>query len=118
MDDIEYGGKKIKLDDTGFLMDIEDWDEHVASMLAKKEGIEQLDDEQMKIVKFMRTYYNRFNAFPILNYVCKHIDQPKECVSEEFINPEKAWKIAGLPKLSGVNFVTMDGKNYRLEEYC
>ena len=30
----------------------------------------------------------------------------------------KAWKIAGLPKLDGIHFVSFDGKNYRLEECC
>jgi TusE/DsrC/DsvC family sulfur relay protein len=118
MEELDYGGKKIKLDDTGFLVNLEDWDEHVAQLLAEREGVGQLDDAQLEIVRFMRSYYNKFNSFPILNYVCKNIDQPKECVSEEFINPEKAWKIAGLPKLSGVNFVSVDGKNYRLEECC
>jgi sulfur relay (sulfurtransferase) DsrC/TusE family protein len=71
-------------------------------MLAEREGIGQLNDEHMEIVKFMRSYYKKYHAFPILSYVCKNIHQPKECVSEEFINPEKAWKIAGLPKLSGL----------------
>ena len=118
MEKLECGGKKIRLDDTGYLVNLEDWDEQVAQVLAEKEGIGQLNDEHLEIVRFMRSYYSKFNAFPILNSVCKNIDQPKECVSEEFINPEKAWKIAGLPKPSGINFVSVDGKNYRLEECC
>ena len=118
MEELEYGGKKIQLDDTGFLVNLEDWDEQVAQVLAEREGIGRLNDDQLEIIKFMRSYYDKFNAFPILNNVCKNIRKPKECVSEEFINPEKAWKIAGLPKLSGINFVTVDGKNYRLEECC
>ena len=118
MAEVESGDKKIMIDDAGFLKDLEDWDEHVAQVLAEREGIGQLNDEHMEIVKFMRNYYKKYQAFPILNYVCKNIHQPKECVSEEFINPEKAWRIAGLPKLSGVNFVTVDGKHYLLEECC
>lgn len=118
MDNIEYGGKRINVDDDGFLANLEDWDEKVAQGLAEREGVGQLKDEHMEIVKFMRSYYKKYHAFPILSYVCKNIHQPKECVSEEFINPEKAWKIAGLPKLSGVNFVTVDGEHYLLEECC
>ena len=118
MEELDYGGKKIKLDDTGFLVNLEDWDEHVAQLLAEREGFGQLDDEQLEIIRFMRSYYDKFNSFPILNYVRKQIDQPKECVSEEFIKPEKAWKIVSLPKLSGINFVSVDGINYRLEECC
>ena len=61
-----------------------------------------------------------------LNYVCKHIHQPNkhihqpnECVNEQFVNPEKAWKIAGLPPLDGVHFISLDGgKHYLLQECC
>ncbi len=68
----------------------------------------------------MRQYFKKFHAFPIFNYVCKNIHQPRECVSEEFINPMKAWKIAGLPKPEGVYFVSVDSKHetYLLEECC
>ncbi len=114
----KYAGKEIKVDADGFLIDSEDWDEDIARGLAKREGVENFTDEMMEIVKFMRTYYKKFNAFPILNYVCKNIHQPRECVSEEFINPEKAWKIAGLPKMDNIRFVSVDGKHYLLEECC
>lgn len=118
MTEIEIEGKKVQLSADGFLMDIEAWNESVAHELAAREGIDNLTDDQMEIVKFMRTYYKKFNAFPILNYVCKNIHQPRNCVSEEFINPEKAWKIAGLPQLDGIHFVPVDAKHYRLEECC
>ncbi len=118
MTEIRHPGKTVKLDDQGFLMNLEDWDEEVAQDLAFNEGIEDLSDEKLEIVKFMREYYRKFNAFPILDYVCKHTHQAKGCVNEEFINPEKAWKIAGLPKLEGIHFVSVDGKRYMLEECC
>ena len=118
MNEIEYAGKKVEIDDDGFLVDSEDWDEGIAQVLAEREGVGNLSDDKIEIIKFMRAYYKKFNAFPILNYVCKNIHQPRECVSEEFINPEKAWKIAGLPKQSGIHFVAVDGKHYLLEECC
>jgi tRNA 2-thiouridine synthesizing protein E len=115
---IELAGKEINLDDEGYLTNSEDWSPDVAQELARREDMEPLSDEQLSIIRFMRDYYAKFNAFPILNHVCKNVHQPRECVNEEFINPEKAWKLAGLPKLSGVHFVTMDGKNYIMEECC
>ena len=118
MTELECAGKKVQIDADGFLIDTEAWDEDVARALAEREGVEDFTDDKIEIVKFMRAYYQKFNAFPILNYVCKNIHQPRECVSEEFINPEKAWKIAGLPKQSGVHFVAVDGKHYLLEECC
>jgi len=52
----EYGGLKIRLSDSGYLVNFDDWNETVACVLARK------------------------------------------CVSEEFISPLLAWKLAGLPE--------------------
>jgi TusE/DsrC/DsvC family sulfur relay protein len=117
MGEITVAGKKIALDEDGFLINQDDWNHEVAREIAKQVDIAPLDDEQLEIIEFMRNYYKKFNAFPILNYICKHVDQPKQCVNNEFINPMKAWKIAGLPKLGGVHFVSVDGKNYLMEDY-
>jgi len=118
MRDIKVAGKNIKLDEEGFLINQEDWNHDVAREIAKNAGIDKLDDDQMEIIEFLRKYYKKYNAFPILNYVCKHVEQPKECLNNEFVNPMNAWKIAGLPKLDGIHFVAVDGKNYKLEECC
>jgi len=118
MTKLDYADKKIEVDDEGFLINLEDWDENVAQAIAKKEGLGELTTDKLEIISFMRSYYKKFNAFPILNYVCKNIHKPRECVSEEFLNPEIAWKIAGLPKQAGIHFVAVDGKNYILEECC
>ena len=118
MTTIQIGAKNVTLDEGGYLTNQKDWDEEVARVLAKREGLENLTTEQVEIIRFMREYYGKFNAFPILNYVCKNTKQPKSCVNEQFINPDKAWKIAGLPKLDGIQFVSMDGKNFIMEECC
>ncbi len=118
MRDIHVAGKSIQLDEEGFLVNQEDWNHDVARGIAKNAGIGALDDDQMEIIEFLRKYYKKFNAFPILNYVCKHVEQPRECLNNEFVNPMNAWKIAGLPKLDGIHFVAVDGKNYKLEECC
>ncbi|MBI5056545.1 MAG: TusE/DsrC/DsvC family sulfur relay protein [Nitrospirae bacterium] len=97
---IEYGGVKIKLDEEGYLLNFDDWSEKTACGLAEHEGIEELSKDRLEIIKFMREYYTKFKAFPILGAVCKNVHQPKDCVNEDFIDPVKAWKIAGLPKPS------------------
>lgn len=95
---LEYAGLKIKLDDEGYLLNMNDWNDKVACALAENEGVEELTKERMDIIKFMRDYYKQFNAFPILRAVCKNVHRAKDCFSESFIDPIKAWKIAGLPK--------------------
>ncbi len=115
MTEIKCAGKKVSIDDNGFLTNFNDWNEEVAQALAKREGLGNLDDHQMEIVKFIREYYMKFKAFPILSYVCKNVHQPRKCVSEEFINPMTAWKIWGLPQSVHVSFESVDGKHFILE---
>ncbi|MCK5505935.1 MAG: TusE/DsrC/DsvC family sulfur relay protein [Thermodesulfovibrionia bacterium] len=97
---IEYGSLKIKVDDDGYLENFDDWSKKAACGLADKEGIEELSNERMEVIMFMRDYYKQFKAFPVLGSVCKNVHQPKDCVNEDFVDPLKAWKIAGLPKPS------------------
>lgn len=117
---INENGITFEVDEDGFLAHTEDWNEIAARVLARREGIKNLSEEQIEIVKFLRDYYHKFEAFPILNYVCKKVKQPRGCLNEEFINPMKAWKIAGLPKPEGVHFVSVDSghKNFIMEECC
>jgi len=98
MQTIEYKGVEIRLDDEGYLLNIGDWSEDVACALAEKEDVEELTKDRMDIIRFMREYYKIYNAFPMLRAVCKNVHQSKDCFSEKFIDPLKAWKIAGLPK--------------------
>jgi TusE/DsrC/DsvC family sulfur relay protein len=98
MPTIEFSGTTIKVDDEGYLINFDDWDENVACELAKREEVEYLAKDRMDILEFMRGYYKNFNSFPILDAVCKNVHQPKNCTYERFPDPIKAWKIAGLPK--------------------
>lgn len=101
MASIECEGKTIRLDDEGYLVNFEDWNEKVACILADREGVSSecpLTTERMEILKFMRDYYDKFQSFPILRAVCRNIHQPKDCTFEQFPDPIVAWKIAGLPK--------------------
>jgi tRNA 2-thiouridine synthesizing protein E len=100
MKELEYGGTKIRLDDEGYLADFNSWDSKVACGLAEQEGIDELTNERIEVIKFMREYFTKFHSFPILGSVCKNVHQPKACVNEDFVDPLKAWKIAGLPKPS------------------
>jgi len=88
---------KINVDSDGFLVNSADWTEEVARVLAAREGIADLPEHRIDILKFMREYYLKHKFFPIVRYVCKNVHQPKNCVTEQFVDPVTAWKIAGLP---------------------
>jgi TusE/DsrC/DsvC family sulfur relay protein len=99
LDHIEIQGKtgKIAVDDEGYLVNIDEWDEHVAQALAEREGIPELTEEKLDILKFIHEYYKKYDFFPILGAVCKWVKKPKDCMIEEFTVPLLAWKLAGLP---------------------
>jgi len=94
---IEHEGLAITIDEDGFLSRLEDWSEAVARVLAAREGIGELTDDRLDILKFLRTYYLKHRFFPIVRFVCKNVHQSRNCVIEQFMDPVKAWKIAGLP---------------------
>ena len=94
---IVHGDLKITVDEDGFLASPEDWSETIARVLAAQEGFGELPEDKLDILKFMREYYRKHRFFPIVRYVCKNVHQPGNCVTEQFMDPVKAWKIAGLP---------------------
>ena len=64
MPEIDHEGKKISLDNDGFLVSLEDWTEAVARILAEREGIAGLSEDQLDILKFLRTYYREASLLP------------------------------------------------------
>jgi len=101
MSTIEYDDIIINVDDEGYLLNVAEWDEKVACALTQTvEDVDECDltEDRLEILRFMRDYYMRFESFPIVRQVCKNVHQDNECLYEQFIDPLKAWKIAGLPK--------------------
>jgi len=113
---VMHQGKEFELDEQGFLKDMNAWDASTADAIAVREGVSPLSEERMAIITFMRSYYLQYNAFPILRAVCKNIHQPGACVNEQFIDPMKAWKIAGLPNPEVIASESADeaGRIYRI----
>jgi len=97
----EYAGSRVEVDEEGFLVRPEEWNEKIACGLAEREGVLDscpLTDERMDILRFLRTYYQKFQSFPMVRAVCRNVHQPERCEYQLFIDPIRAWKIAGLPK--------------------
>jgi dissimilatory sulfite reductase related protein len=74
---MEVAGRKISLDDEGYLENPNDWDEKVACALAEQEGVEELTAARMDIIRFLREHYMKFNFFPLLGSICKNVHQTK-----------------------------------------
>lgn len=101
---IEVNGRKIEVNEEGFLVNPEEWNEEVAVFLAKKEeGLENLTEEHWKVINYIRNYYLENKLAPMVRNVCKTTGLPLKKIYDLFPSgPAKgACKLAGLPKPDG-----------------
>lgn len=103
MPTLEIEGKTFEVDEDGFLQDPDLWNEEVAALFAKTEGIQEMTDEHWKVVHYLRNYYLEFNIAPMIRKVCKDTGFKLKKIYELFPSgPAKgACKVAGLPKPTG-----------------
>jgi TusE/DsrC/DsvC family sulfur relay protein len=88
------------LNEKGFLNEPAQWNEEVALEVARREGMEGLDDMHWRIIRYLRDYYQKCDFLPTLRRACKVSGEWRNsCLSCFFRNdPLKAVKIAGLPE--------------------
>ena len=105
----EVNGKSIEADEEGFLVNINDWNEELAGLVAKDEGVE-MTPEHWEVVNFLREYYAEYQIAPAVRVLTKAIGKKlgpdkgnSQYLYELFpYGPGKqACKIAGLPKPTG-----------------
>ena len=104
MSQLEVSGKKLELNEEGFLTDPKQWDKQVAEALAKAaEDIENLTPEHWAIIEFIRNHFLETNLAPMVRSICKTTGLPLRRIYELFPSgPAKgACKVAGLPKPDG-----------------
>ncbi|MCS6944170.1 MAG: TusE/DsrC/DsvC family sulfur relay protein [Sutterellaceae bacterium] len=106
---LEVGGKSIEVDEEGYLVNLSDWSEEVATFIAKQEGIE-MTENHWEVVNFLRKYYEEYQIAPAVRVLTKAIGKTlgpdkgnSQYLYELFpYGPAKqACKIAGLPKPTG-----------------
>ncbi|MDP6574737.1 MAG: TusE/DsrC/DsvC family sulfur relay protein [Rhodospirillales bacterium] len=105
----ELNGKVIEHDEEGYIVDIEQWSEELANVIAVQEEIE-MNDEHWEVVNFLREYYQEYQIAPAVRVLIKAM---KKAFGEEKGNnkymynlfpygpAKQACKIAGLPKPTG-----------------
>ncbi|NNG11757.1 MAG: TusE/DsrC/DsvC family sulfur relay protein [Halobacteria archaeon] len=58
---LELDGKRIDLTETGFLSNLDDWNERIAEVIAADEGVE-LTPEHWDVINYLRDEYINNNA--------------------------------------------------------
>ncbi|MCL0081523.1 TusE/DsrC/DsvC family sulfur relay protein, partial [Peptococcaceae bacterium] len=94
---------QIEVDEDGFLITIDNWNEGVAHYFMKEEGIEELTEEHWKLINYLRDYFFQFGIAPMIRKLCKESGFNLKKVYQLFPSgPAKgACKLAGLPKPTG-----------------
>jgi tRNA 2-thiouridine synthesizing protein E len=67
-------GKNLRVDEEGYLVDPEDWDEHVAAELARRENV-ALTDAHWRVLRFMREFLSEKQVAPDARFVIRFIER-------------------------------------------
>ncbi|MHB8900591.1 MAG: TusE/DsrC/DsvC family sulfur relay protein [Thermoguttaceae bacterium] len=100
---IDVDGKQVEVDEDGFLVDPELWDELIVQAFARLEGVDQLTDDHWKVIHYLRNYWKQFGIAPMIRKLCKETGFTLQQIYDLFPSgPAKgACKLAGLPKPTG-----------------
>ncbi len=103
MSTVTLAGTSVEVDGEGFLLDASQWNERIASEIARANGIEQLSDRHWQVVNFMRSGYLDSGSAPSIRSLGKTSGVPIKELYELFPKgPAKlAAKIGGIPKPRG-----------------
>lgn len=101
---IDVNGKKLEVNEEGFLSDPGQWNEQIGLRLAQmEEGLEILTPDHWQVIHFIRNHYLENNMAPMVRSICKSTGFKLKYIYELFPSgPAKgACKLAGLPKPDG-----------------
>ncbi|MEE8482208.1 MAG: TusE/DsrC/DsvC family sulfur relay protein [Acidiferrobacterales bacterium] len=106
---IDVAGKSIEVDEEGYLVNRDDWNEEIADVMAKIDDCD-LSDTHWEVINFLRSYYEEYQIAPAVRVLTKAIGKKlgadkgnSKYLYELFpYGPAKqACKYAGLPKPTG-----------------
>lgn len=100
----EVNGKRVTVDEDGFLQNPEAWDEKVAEWMAVNlEGVNKLTERHWKLIKYLREYWETYGVCPPLRMLTKETSETLENIYELFPDGPAmgACKVAGAPKPTG-----------------
>lgn len=100
---LEIEGRVFEVDGDGFLQQPDLWDKDVARLIAKSDGIEELNDKHWAVIRVIRQNYEKKGMAPMIRVLCKEAGVKLREVYELFpLGPARgACRVAGLPKPDG-----------------
>jgi len=97
------GGRRILVDQEGFLVDPQAWSEEAALDMARERGMDTLEEVHWKIIRFLRHYYFTHGKAPLHRDI--RIEMGTSLLEIEALFPgglkTGARRLAGLPNPRG-----------------
>jgi tRNA 2-thiouridine synthesizing protein E len=103
MPTIEIENRLIDVDGDGFMTNPDEWNEEVASLIAKYDGIDSMNEKHWAIVNIIRQNYEEKGNAPMIRTICQKAGLRLREIYELFpLGPARgACRVAGLPKPDG-----------------
>jgi dissimilatory sulfite reductase related protein len=100
---MEIEGRQFEVDGDGFLSHPEIWNNEVAEMIARYDGIENMNENHWAIVNIIRRNFEEKGMAPMIRTICQETGLRLRDVYELFpLGPARgACRVAGLPKPDG-----------------
>ena len=103
MTNLETDKKSLRFDGDGFLTTPEAWNDDIARMIAKMDGIEEMNDKHWAIVRIIRSNFEEKGMAPMVRTICTETGIKLREIYDLFpLGPARgACRVAGLPKPDG-----------------
>jgi len=100
---MEIEGRHFEVDGDGFLTNPQLWDDEVAQLFARFDGIESMNEKHWAIVRIIRRNFEDKGMAPMIRTICKETDVKLREIYDLFpLGPARgACRVAGLPKPDG-----------------
>ena len=102
-------GKELAVDEEGYLVNLADWNEDVANVMASEDNL-ALTENHWEVINFLRDYYAEYQIAPAIRVLTKAIGKklgPEKGNSKYLYElfpygpAKQACRYAGLPKPTG-----------------
>jgi len=99
----EIAGIRIEFDEEGYMKDFRLWNEAIARELAREEGIQELTERHLQVIRFMREEFEKNGTAPSIRKLTKGSGVPTKELYQLFPGgpAKKAARIGGMPKPKG-----------------
>lgn len=103
MAQMEIDGNVFEVDGDGFLTDPSIWNDEVATLFARYDGIGQMNEQHWAVVRIIRKNFEEKGMAPMVRVICKETGLKLKEIYELFpLGPARgACRVAGLPKPDG-----------------